>query len=140
MLRLQVDFDDADEEEADDIQEDEEPGEEGETDVEINVTDKMDTTVTGEEEQERQQAEGVEGGRDIKPEVEEQKKEAEVKDEEEDSKMDVDETVEDRSDSKQIITADEVEESTVKESKEVGLFFCVIDQISFENLPIHITL
>lgn len=122
MLRLQVDFDDADEEEADDIQEDEEPGEEGETDVEINVTDKMDTTVTGEEEQERQQAEDVEGGRDIKPEVEEQKKEAEVKDEEEDSKMDVDETVEDRSDSKQIITADEVEESTVKESKEVGLF------------------
>lgn len=140
MLRLQVDFDDADEEEADDIQEDEEPGEEGETDVEINVTDKMDTTVTGEEEQERQQAEDVEGGRDIKPEVEEQKKEAEVKDEEEDSKMDVDETVEDRSDSKQIITADEVEVSTVKESKEVGLFFCVIDQISFENLPIHITL
>lgn len=140
MLRLQVDFDDADEEEADDIQEDEEPGEEGETDVEINVTDKMDTTVTGEEEQERQQAEDVEGGRDIKPEVEEQKKEAEVKDEEEDSKMDVDETVEDRSDSKQIITADEVEESTVKKSKEVGLFFCVIDQISFENLPIHITL
>lgn len=140
MLRLQVDFDDADEEEADDIQEDEEPGEEGETDVEINVTDKMDTTVTGEEEQERQQAEDVEGGRDIKPEVEEQKKEAEVKDEEEDSKMDVNETVEDRSDSKQIITADEVEESTVKESKEVGLFFCVIDQISFENLPIHITL
>lgn len=140
MLRLQVDFDDADEEEADDIQEDEEPGEEGETDVEINVTDKMDTTVTGEEEQERQQAEDVEGGRDIKPEVEEQKKEAEVEDEEEDSKMDVDETVEDRSDSKQIITADEVEESTVKESKEVGLFFCGIDQISFENLPIHITL
>lgn len=140
MLRLQVDFDDADEEEADDIQEDEEPGEEGETDVEINVTDKMDTTVTGEEEQERQQAEDAEGGRDIKPEVEEQKKEAEVKDEEEDSKMDVDETVEDRSDSKQIITADEVGESTVKESKEVGLFFCVIDQISFENLPIHITL
>lgn len=140
MLRLQVDFDDADEEEADDIQEDEEPGEEGETDVEINVTDKMDATVTGEEEQERQQAEDVEGGRDIKREVEEQKKEAEVKDEEEDSKMDVDETVEDRSDSKQIITADEVEESTVKESKEVGLFFCVIDQISFENLPIHITL
>lgn len=140
MLRLQVDFDDADEEEADDIQEDEEPGEEGETDVEINVTDKMDTTVTGEEEQERQQAEDVEGGRDIKPEVEEQKKEAEVEDEEEDSKMDVDETVEDRSDSKQIITADEVEVSTVKESKEVGLFFCVIDQISFENLPIHITL
>ena len=140
MLRLQVDFDDADEEEADDIQEDEEPGEEGETDVEINVTDKMDTTVTGEEEQERQQAEDVEGGRDIKPEVEEQKKEAEVEDEEEDSKMDVDGTVEDRSDSKQIITADEVEESTVKESKEVGLFFCAIDQISFENLPIHITL
>lgn len=140
MLRLQVDFDDADEEEADDIQEDEEPGEEGETDVEINVTDKMDTTVTGEEEQERQQAEDVEGGRDIKPEVEEQKKEAEVEDDEEDSKMDVDETVEDRSDSKQIITADEVEESTVKEGKEVGLFFCVIDQISFENLPIHITL
>lgn len=137
---MQIDFDDADEEEPDDIQEDEEPGEEGETDVEINVTDKMDTTVTGEEEQGRPQAEDAEGGRDVKPEEEEQKKEAEVKDEEEDSKMDVDETVEDKSDSKEIITADAVEESTVEESKEVGLFFCVIDQISFENLQIHITL
>lgn len=137
---MQIDFDDADEDEPDDIQEDEEPGEEGETDVEINVTDKMDTTVTGEEEQGRHQAEDAEGGRDIETEVEEQKKEAEVKDEEEDSKMDVDETVEDRSDSKEIITSDGVEESAVKESKEVGLFFCVIDQISFENLSIHITL
>ena len=118
---MQIDFDDADEEEADDIQEDEEPREEGETDdVEINVTDKMIASEKRAEEEERLEAMDSESEGDVKPEVVEPVNKAEVKDVEEDSKMDVDETVEDRSDSVEIIKADAIEESTVKETKEVG--------------------
>ena len=80
FFHFQIDFDDADEEKADELQEEEEAHEEGETDVEINVTDKIEST---EERAEEPSAQVVsEGnGHDVTPETELEPIEEDKKDE-----------------------------------------------------------
>ncbi|PFX32012.1 BAH and coiled-coil domain-containing protein 1 [Stylophora pistillata] len=77
--RQTFDFDDADEEEGEDLPEDEEAQEEGETDVEINVIDKVPT----EEKAESPQVAHVENAEDGKPEVEVERMETDKNNDEE---------------------------------------------------------
>ena len=80
FFQFQIDFDDADEEEADELQEEEEAHEEGETDVEINVTDKVESTEERTEEPSVQVA-SEENGNDVTPETDLEPIEADKKDE-----------------------------------------------------------
>lgn len=88
---LQYDFDDGDEEEGDDLPEDEETQEEGETDIEISVTDKVST----EERADSLQVAHVENAGDGKPKVQEERMETdENNDDELDAEMKEDQEAE----------------------------------------------
>ncbi|KAJ7372672.1 hypothetical protein OS493_017945 [Desmophyllum pertusum] len=115
---LQLDFDDADEDEADEFQEEEEEEtlEDGETDVEINVTDRMESADEPSEEQGMQLVD-IENGNDVKPEAEAEPMETDQKDE---TKIDVELKVDQGTDEKN----DNIEETThaevVEKSEEKG--------------------
>ena len=123
LFRFQIDFDDADEEEADELQEDEEAHEEGETDVEINITDKIESTEERAEEPSLQVA-SEENGNDATPETEVEPMEADKKDEkeQEDVEMERDEVA----DEKNVIEETRNTEVPVKpeegEGKKVSVF------------------
>ena len=100
-----------DEEDGDEPQENEEPREEGETDMEINVTDKVETA----EEKAEDEALPVEDKKetDLQPEAEEKKSETEVKVDQRVVEMEVDEKVEATNDGEETGKT-----ATVEESKE----------------------
>lgn len=124
IFRFQIDFDDADEEEADELQEEEEAHEEGETDVEINVTDKMESTEQRTEEPSLQVA-GAENGNDVTPETEVEPIETDKKDEKE--KADVEMKEEERADERNVMeetrNTEVIEKSEEGEGKKVTVFF-----------------
>ena len=115
LSRFQIDFDDADEEEADELQDEEEHREEGETDVEINVTDKIESTEERAEEP-RVQVAREEIENDVTPETEVEPIEADKKDEKEqaDVAMKEDERAEENS------AIDEIRNTEVTEIPEEG--------------------
>ena len=123
LFRFQIDFDDADEEEADELQEDEEAHEEGETDVEINVTDKIESTEERAEEPSLQVA-SEENANDTTPETEVEQMEADKKDEKE--QADVDMERDEVADEKNVIEETQNTEVPVTpeegEGKEVSVF------------------
>ena len=115
VFRFQIDFDDADEEEADELQDEEEQHEEGETDVEINVTDKIESTDERVEEP-IVQAASEENGNDVTPETEVEPIEEDEKDEKE--QADVEMKEEERADENSVI--DEIRNTEVTEKPEEG--------------------
>lgn len=123
IFRFQIDFDDADEEEADELQEEEEAHEEGETDVEINVTDKMESTEQRTEEPSLQVA-SAENGNDVTPETEVEPIETDKKDEKE--KADVEMKEEERADERNVMeetrNTEVIEKSEEGEGKKVSVF------------------
>jgi len=115
IFRFQIDFDDADEEEADELQDEEEQHEEGETDLEINVTDKTESTDEPVEEPSVQVA-SAESGNDVTPETEVEPIEEDQKDEK--GKVDVEMKEDERADERNVI--DEIRNTEVIEKPGEG--------------------
>ena len=114
---LQYDFDDGDEEEGDDLPEDEETQEEGETDIEISVTDKVST----EERADSLQVAHVENAGDGKPKVQEERMETdENNDDELDAEMKEDQEAEEGNSWKENNHGEVVDKTEEKKRVEVS--------------------
>ena len=114
---LQYDFDDGDEEEGDDLPEDEETQEEGETDIEISVTDKVST----EERADSLQVAHVENAGDGKPKVQEERMETdENNDDELDAEMKEDQEAEEGNSWKENKHGEVVDKTEEKKRVEVS--------------------
>ena len=124
FFQFQIDFDDADEEEADELQEEEEAHEEGETDVEINVTDKVESTEERTEEPSVQVA-SEENGNDVTPETDLEPIEADKKDEKElaDVEMEEDEIVDEENVIEETRNTEVPEKLEEGEDKKVSVFW-----------------
>ena len=121
VFLFQIDFDDADEEEADELQEEEEPHDEGETDVEINVTDKIEPTEERAEEPSLQVA-SAENGNDVTPETEVEPIETDKKDEKvtADVEMKEDERADERNVIEETKNTEVIEKPEESEGKKVS--------------------
>lgn len=124
FFRFQIEFDDADEEEADELQEEDEAHEEGETDVEINVTDKIESAEERAEEPSAQVA-SEENGNDVTPETELEPMEADKKDEKElaDVEMEGDEIADEENVIEETRNTEVPEKLEEGEGKKVSVFF-----------------
>lgn len=118
--RLTTEYDEIDEEEPEDAQENEDLREEGETDAEINVTDKMDAAeVEKLEERELPVQEDQRNETDENTEIEDEKMETEVVDEnKEDLEMEVDEKLTETNETEDQLKFDTLEESKKNECAE----------------------
>ena len=106
----QLEYDEGDEEDAEDFQENEECREEAETDVEVNVTDKVDTEVEKSEEK-RILVDDRMGEANVNTEIEDEK--MEVTQEKGVMEMEADEKVKEMEPSREFDTVGECEEKEV---------------------------